>query len=61
MQRGAYGFGGRIGSPADTALVSDLNPGPAGSNPRAAVVAGDTLYFIATTPQYGAEPWAWTP
>ena len=36
------------GTPAGTALVSDIEPGPAGSSPRWLTAVGDTLYFFAS-------------
>lgn len=38
-------------------LVSDVNPGTAGSNPRDFLVCGDYLYFTAGTATVGRELW----
>lgn len=36
------------GTPAGTTLVSDIEPGPAGSSPSGLTAVGDTLYFFAS-------------
>lgn len=38
-------------------LVTDLNPGSAGSSPANLVVMGDYVYFAATRPAEGREMW----
>jgi ELWxxDGT repeat protein len=50
------------GNPADTGLISDIDPGPANSlgttgGPRYEVVAGAELVFEANDGAHGTEPW----
>lgn len=45
------------GTAAGSALVADLEPGPASSSPRALTVIGDRLYFAACRQATGCEPW----
>ena len=45
------------GTPGGTALLRDIFPGPAGSNPFNAVSAGDRVLFAANDGVSGAEPW----
>ncbi|MFM7539638.1 MAG: ELWxxDGT repeat protein, partial [Planctomycetota bacterium] len=45
------------GSASGTALVRDINPGAAGSNPRCLVAVGGTVYFVADNGTAGAELW----
>lgn len=45
------------GTAAGSALVADLEPGPASSAPRGLTVIGDRLYFTACRQATGCEPW----
>jgi ELWxxDGT repeat protein len=45
------------GTPAGTALVRDVAPGPAGGAPQNLTVVGDTLFFTADDGVHGAELW----
>jgi len=45
------------GTDAGTQLLSDLNPGPAGSDVRGFVASGGLLYFVADNGATGAELW----
>ena len=45
------------GTEAGTRLVSDQNPGPGGTNPGEFFEFGDRLYFAASDPVYGREPY----
>jgi ELWxxDGT repeat protein len=42
-----------------TALVQDINPGSAGSDPSQLTVVGHTLFFAATDLAHGTELWAY--
>ncbi len=48
------------GSPGGAALVADINPGAAGSNPTDLTIAGSTLYFAATVADGSGELWSTT-
>ncbi len=45
------------GTPGGSALLADLEPGPASSAPRGLTVVGDRLYFAACRQATGCEPW----
>jgi ELWxxDGT repeat protein len=45
------------GTPSGTALLVDLAPGAASSDPHAGVVSGPLAFFVATTPALGTELW----
>jgi ELWxxDGT repeat protein len=45
------------GTLAGTVLVADINPGVASSNPQRLTDDGLILFFGATTPSTGLEPW----
>jgi ELWxxDGT repeat protein len=45
------------GTAEGTALVKDINPGPAGSDPRELTAVGQALFFRATDPEHGSELW----
>jgi ELWxxDGT repeat protein len=49
------------GTPAGTRLVGDIFPGPTGSDPGDAIIAGNALYFAATDSEHGRELWKYTP
>jgi ELWxxDGT repeat protein len=46
------------GTPAGTALVRDLSPGPASGDPQGLVAAGGRLWFSALDLDHGRELWA---
>lgn len=46
------------GTPSGTSLVADINPGPAGSEPRTLINFKGILYFSANDGVHGREPWA---
>jgi ELWxxDGT repeat protein len=46
------------GTAAGTRLVKDINPGPAGSNPKEMIAANGKLYFAADDGAHGREVWA---
>ena len=46
------------GTASGTRLVADILPGPLSSNPSKLKVSGNFLYFVASTPDVGAELWA---
>ena len=45
------------GTPAGTALLADIAPGPLGSSPARFTVAGGALWFTAFDPVHGRELW----
>ncbi len=45
------------GTAAGTALLADINPGPASSTPEAAASRGDTVLLFADDGANGLEPW----
>jgi ELWxxDGT repeat protein len=45
------------GSSAGTAMIKDINPGPANGAEGPYFSYNDQLYFFGNTPEYGAEPW----
>jgi uncharacterized repeat protein (TIGR01451 family) len=47
------------GTAAGTALVADMNPGPATSDPDWITALGDRILFVATEPATGRELWTY--
>ena len=45
------------GTEAGTFLLSDINPGPKDSSPRAITEVDGAIYFSAKTDRYGRELW----
>jgi ELWxxDGT repeat protein len=45
------------GTTAGTFMEADLNPGPPSSDPQNIYPSADALYFSASVPPYGNEPW----
>jgi ELWxxDGT repeat protein len=45
------------GTASGTSLVADINPGPAGSDPRQLIDFNGSLYFSANDGVHGREPW----
>jgi len=48
------------GWPGNTAMAADINPGPAGSDPRDITVIGQVAYFTADDGRHGRELWKLT-
>jgi ELWxxDGT repeat protein len=44
----------------NTHMVTDINPGPDGSDPEDITVTGQTAYFTAFDPKHGRELWKLT-
>ena len=53
-----FSTGARSLTGADTAMVIDINPGAAGSQPQGLISCGSVLYFGAADPAHGVELWA---
>lgn len=45
------------GFESGTFMIQDLVPGPGNSSPNNYTIAGDKIYFVASTPATGAELW----
>src|SRR5262245_49473554 len=47
----------RIAPSVTAGMIADLNVAPANSSPSALVEMNGSIYFVATTPEYGTELW----
>lgn len=49
------------GTPAETAMVADIYPGPGSSTPSLFTAVGNTLFFVADDSTHGNELWLYAP